>query len=368
MYEVTNVIYLYLIVSVLLIGFNIVYLWHEKMNDKVGIKKKEIYRKIILDKLDKETTEQDQKYFYRQLKNVNHFIWFDLVLEDLKKEGIDIDSFILKLAPVFQKLAVYYRNKDSIQKAFFVHILSKYPNMSDNKSDRIHETVMKFSYDSSIYCRENTMIYLYTNGTVENMITALKNVNNRNLFYSQKLLTDDLLKFKDENSRKELAKQLLEMFSDFHIEMQIGIINFLRLLEGEFTEQIYLLYRSHKYDKEVELAMIRYFARHKYPPMIKEFIHIMDNKNEDNDEYRIIVTSTLACYDRKEIHDVLIEALSDANWYVRKNAATSLAKMNLNAEEIKLIENSKDRYAKEMVSYVWNELGKKITWKELKKG
>lgn len=360
MFQVTNIIYLYLLIVVCLIFFNVWYVLYEKISIKIGEKKKEKYLKIIEDEDENdEISEKRLKYFYHQLKNVNNFIWFDSVLDDIRKDEeseIDVDQFILKLSSVFQKLASYYRKEDSVQKAFFAHVLTNYPNMSDNKLDSIYKAMMEFTYDDSIYCRENTMLYLFNNGTIENIIHALMNMNNHNLFYNQKMLTDDLLKFKGD--KKELAENLLNLFDDFIVDTQIAIINFLRLLKDGYDEKIYELYTKHKYDKEVELAMIRYFARHVYPPILKEFETTMKDKSVDNDEYRIILASTLASYDKKEVRQLLIEALSDTNWYVRKNSATSLARMKITDKELKEISESNDRYAKEMVSYIWRDLGK----------
>lgn len=370
MYEFTNIIYLYLIVTVCLIGFNIWYVWHEKLNEKKGEKKKKKYREIILDAMnDRVLSKKEQNYYYRQLKNVNKFLWFDAVVEDLRRENSqDVEKFIIKLTPVFQKLAVHYRSRDSIQKAFFAHILSIYPNMSNNSTDRIFQSMMEFTHDDSIYCRENSMTYFYNNGTVENIVHALRTINDNGLFYSQKLLTDDLLKF--HGDKEELADSLLTVFDDFNVEFQVSIINFLRMLKPGREKKIYELYSKHKYDKEVELAMIRYFGRHKYELLIDDFVKLMKNKDEDNDEYRIITASTLASYDSAMIRHILIESLSDTNWYVRKNSATSLARMHITDKEIKTIENSKDRYAKEMVSYVWGDLDMKdkISKKKEKKG
>ena len=315
MFQVANIIYLYLLVIICLIFFNVWYVLYEKISIKIGEKKKEKYLKIIKDEnKNDEVSEKGLKYFYHQLKNVSNFIWFDALLYDIKKDKkseIDVDHFIIKLSSVFQKLASYYRKEDSVQKAFFAHVLTNYPNMSDNKSDSIYKAMMEFTYDDSIYCRENTMLYLFNNGTIENTIRALININSHNLFYNQKMLTDDLLKFK--GNKKELAENLLNLFDDFIVETQIAIINFLRLLKDSYDEKIYELYIKHKYDKEVELAMIRYFARHVYPPILKEFETTMKDKSVDNDEYRIILASTLASYDKKEVRHLLIESLSDTN-------------------------------------------------------
>ena len=214
MFQVTNIIYLYLLIVVCLIFFNVWYVLYEKISIKIGEKKKEKYLKIIEDEDENdEISEKRLKYFYHQLKNVNNFIWFDSVLDDIRKDEeseIDVDQFILKLSSVFQKLASYYRKEDSVQKAFFAHVLTNYPNMSDNKSDSIYKAMMEFTYDDSIYCRENTMLYLFNNGTIENIIHALMNMNNHNLFYNQKMLTDDLLKFKGD--KEEFSKELLQSF------------------------------------------------------------------------------------------------------------------------------------------------------------
>ncbi len=358
MFEITNVVYLYFFIVVLLIIFNVAYVYNERIQDKIGKKRKQKYREILMEESsNEEFTPKKKKYFYRQLKSVNRLLWFQSTIEELREEDeIDVSSIIQKLNDVFQKLAVHYQSKDSIQKAYFAHVLSTYPNLSDNKSDRIYQTMMKFVTDGSIYCRENAMIYFYNNGSVENVIRSLKSINLRGQFYSSKVLSDDLLKF--HGDKAELGQRLLDNFDEFNVEMQIGIINFLRLLDEDFKEKVYTLYVSHKYDKEVELCIIRYFAKHKYFKILDELVTIMNDARLDNDdlvEYRIVGTNVLSAYDDKKTRELLIDALSDSNWYVRKNAASALVNMQLSDEELNKIMKSEDRYAKEIISYVFED-------------
>jgi len=47
--------------------------------------------------------------------------------------------------------------------------------------------------------------------------------------------------------------------------------------------------------------------------------------------------------EEKEVKNILIEALSHPNWYVRKNAAISLAEMKLTKNDVQKIMDKKDK-------------------------
>ena len=81
---------------------------------------------------------------------------------------------------------------------------------------------------------------------------------------------------------------------------------------------------------------------------LKEYI-----KKEDTNywEYAAVSAFALKNYQEKEVKNILIEALSHPNWYVRKNAAISLAEMKLTKNDVQKIMDKKDKYANEILSY-----------------
>lgn len=351
MYQIANIIYVYLLIIILLILFNIWYVLKEKLVNVLNLRKKDKYIKWINEDI-KNMDKKDFKYkkvFRRKLVKTNNLIVFESVVKELRKQP-KVDEYILEISSIFQELALVYQKKDSIHKAYFSHMLLSLPKITKD-TDVLSQTILSFTTDKSIYCRENAMIFLYQNKSSELIIEALKNISKRNLYYNSKLLADDLLTFNGDT--KKLCSLLLSEFDEFSVNIQVAIINYFRFIGEDIKEDMYKKYKSHTYDKEVQLAMIRYFSKCSYSPMIDELINLLNDKDEKNYEYRLVAASILYSYDVEKVRNSLISCLTDSNWYVRKNAATSLSKMKLTKEEVETLKNMNDSYAKEMLQYIW---------------
>lgn len=362
MYQITNIIYIYLVIIVLLILFNIWYVIKEKVLNLANKRRKKQYMAKIATEIDSlkhgdELSKKHKEYFKRKLARTNNLIVFESIVTDLKNNSI-MEAYLLEMASVFQRLSVSYRKKDSIHKAYYAHMLLSLPKITSSDEDLISQTMLNFATDKSIYCRENAMLFLYKNGSADLVVEALKGMKNRNLYYNAKLLTDDLLKFS--GSHKALATLLLLEFDGFSVSTQTAVINYLRFIKEEKKRELYKKYQTHKYDKEVELAIIRYFSKHTYMPMLDEMMNIIKNKDDQNYEYRVVAATSLASYDLRKVRTALIDCLSDTFWYVRKNAAVSLSKMSLTQKELKILMELEEPLAKEMLKYVWEEEGKNL--------
>lgn len=365
------VISTYFIIITLLILFYLIITLKEKITTKKLQNKKNIYKKRI----EKEISQIKKKkifsnehieFLQKELTNINNLLLFEEILTTLaKKNNKDITDYCIKVSSAFSFLTQYYRTKNSMEKAYFTYVLSLFPMLMHN-NDKVDYAMMQFVFDRSIYCRENAMLFFYHKGSSEHVVNSLKKIDKRNLYYSPKLLADDLLKFK--GNHEELSSLLLEEFNNFSIRFQIAIIHYIRLNKIDRKEKLYQKLISKKYDKEVNLAIIRYFARYKYNKVLKELLNFMKEKENYDLEYRIVTAFALATYDTKEVRKVLIDSLSDSNWYVRKNAAHSLSKMNITIEEIKNALMKEDLFAQEMLQNIWEEKLFKENENQNKKG
>lgn len=353
------VIYVYLFIILFFISFYVSIFIKEKIMYQKYHQKKRVYKEIITKEINNMTKKQifsDNHicFLQKELININHLLLFEEILIDLeKKNKKEVMNYCMKISSAFSFLIRSYRRKSSMEKAYFTYVLSMFPMLMHHNDNLVDYAMMSFVFDPSIYCRENAMLFFFHKGSSRQVIYSLKKINKRNLYYSPKLLADDLLQFS--GNHEELASLLLEEFNDFSIRFQIAILHYIRLKGIDRKEDLYQKLLSKKYDKEVELAIIRYFARYKYDKVLKELLHFMHNKNAYDFEYRIVTAFALATYDTKEVRKILIHSLADCNWYVRKNAANSLVKMNVSIEELKQSLTTEDTYAREMLQSIWEE-------------
>lgn len=357
MFNTTSIIYVYIYIIISLIVFDLFYTMNEKVREKRGKKKLEKYKNAILKEIAKNNIENivdenHRKKLLWHLRRINNLLIYQEAIKSLKKEcPYKIDSYLVRYTSVFQVFSQMYRHKDSIYKAFFASFLSKYYPFHLNKSTQIDAAIMEYVGDKSIYCRENAMLYFYERGSSQLVISALKKIDEEHLYYNQKLLSNDLLKF--HGNKKRLARQLFKEFSHFSSQFQVSIINYLRFANLDLKSELYAMLTSGEYDKEVNLAIIRYFGKEVYDEVLPFLLQILESDSSTDIEYKIIVCQIAPAYEKSAMKDALISSISDDNWYVRKNATKALSNMHLTNREKQKILLIEDRYGKQMVEYTF---------------
>jgi len=299
------------------------------------------------------------------LNNTKNLIIFENVLTEKKKKNSKlVEEYCKSIASTFQYLSITYRKKNSLEKAYFTYVLALFPELIENKDDSIRFAMMHFVMDKSVYCRENAMLFFYKKNSEKLIANSLKKMSSRNLYYSPTLLADDLLNFT--GNKHDLSLLLLQEFDKLNANFQLGVMNYLRFSEEDFKEEIYKKWNNKKYNKEVRLAIIRYFATHKYDKFQEELWNLTEDKERNKYEYRLVASFALASYDNKKSREALIDCLSDVNYYVRKNAAIALSRMKLTPTDLEKIEKLEDPYAKDMITYVLSQREKKANRKDCK--
>lgn len=363
----TVIIYIYIYIIVSLIVFDIFYTLNDKVQAKKGKRKLYKYKESIQVQIDKigngEVIDKEHlRNLYWKLRGINNLLTYQEAIRQLKLIDCEkVDKYLIMCSPVLQFFAHFYGQKDSIYKAFFAAFLSKYYPFHLGGNSIIDEAIMKYVEYNSIYCRENAMLYFYERGSSNLVVTALKKIDEAGLYYNRKLLSNDLLKFKGD--KKKLAKQLFEEFDSFSVSFQVSIVNYLRFSSIDLNDSLFQILISKSYDKEVNLAIIRYFGKNVYSKILPYLLTIL--KMDDIDvEYKIIVCQIISVYDCKDVRDALITCVSSSNWYVRKNAASSLAKMKVTVSDKEKLLGIKDKYGKQMLKYTF----KAVINKNKKKG
>ena len=367
MYQITNIIYIYLLIILSLIIFNIAYVLYSKENKYMNKKRFNTYKNKILNEIsymnkNNELSKKHIKYFIRKLYFVNNLIIYKDVINELK-DSKDIESYLQKSIVIYQVLSKKYLKKNSIKKAYFSYFISELPIKTLKNNIHIVDALFKGVTDKSIYCRTNSMIAICKLNSKSLITKALISISKRNLYYNNKLLEENLSLYK--GNKDSLIKELLYNFDKFTNNIKLAIINYIKYTSCNYTEELYDLFVSKKYDKEINLAIIRYFGKYEFHKILNPLLEIVNDYKEYDIEYTIVISQALSLYNLKNVKYTLIELLSNDNWYVRKNAANSLMKLSLTDKEYNEIENIQDKYGKEMFEYALNN-NKIIKYKETK--
>lgn len=349
-------VYIYLAVCLAMILFNIGTIIFSKRRDKVNRKRSEQYASMIREEFarirdNKEMEPRHFKYMKRSLLFQEHLLVFIQVVTDLFAESPDETRIYLnRLSGALDSLIDHYKNhNDPIRYAFFLYSLRVFQQMSGATPPRVAEVLLGALREPNTYCRENALQAIYRSGETKLVIRALEIIDSERINHNKKLLSDGLLTFT--GSKDELIDQLWSVFETFHPAMQVVILDYIRFCSPGHRDRLLSILKDEKRSPELRFSCIRYFG--KYPdegayPILLEMAGDLGNLRW---EYPAIACTALAGYPGERTLETLKRALHVANWYVRYNAAESLAKLNVGYVDLIEVIDGNDRYAREILQF-----------------
>ena len=295
-------------------------------------------------------SERHLRFMERRLRRVNGMVAFDAALERLCVRRPELTrSYLTALNGVTITLAEDYCRRDEIEAAYFPYIIKKYRLIENRPFSGVVDAMYTLLRESSIYCRENAMQALYTTGDCDCIMKALKILDGGESFFHEKLLTDGLLEFTGDH--EALGRCIEKSFADFSPEMQVAMMNFLRLDSGEHCAFALALLQNTATDDEVRYACIRYLGRYPYGPAYETLLDLAECRNDARWEYAAIASTALCAYPGDETIERLKRNLYSRNWYIRFNASKSLERMGLTYLDLIDVMEGHDRYATEILRY-----------------
>ncbi len=359
--NVNVLLYLYLFVCILLIIFNVFYIFYADLMKRSISREAGTWVVSLRKELDNIETGSVSEVHLTKLKkycvHTNGLLAYYRALESLKTEEDLLPRLSLYMKGckrVYEELALRYIDKDDTDKAFMAYFVSDTCHAYEDDYQRIYIILKAYMDESSIYCRENILKALYAFGDANKLCDFLLIMDNNEMYHNRKLLTDGLCSF---NGDKEtLAKLLWSHKDDFSEETLLSIIGFITFVSDDYCSVFQHFIESKTASLEEKLACLRYFRKHKYENIVPLLYEYM-NEDVADVNISIVTASVLSAYKSDETKAVLTKALTSKNWYIRLNAANSLVDFDLSPEDIKDILSVDDRYAKEVMIYVLDERG-----------
>lgn len=300
-------------------------------------------------------SQKHLRYLQRKLSRVNHLMAFDKMMTERQEIGEDgeptaeLSEYYRSIQPVILHLAVVYRSRESIQAAYFAWFLAKHKMNRRMELDAVQEILVDYMHQDSLYCRVNAFHALCELGNPRYVARALSVLDRNGKFFHDKLLTDSLLAFT--GSRRELTAALLEEFDGFSIQTRLAVLNFIRFSSGDYCQWMLGILNDPAENKELRLSAIRYFGRYVYPPARSILMELASDKDPLHWEYVAVSATALASYEGEDVTDTLIGTIYSSNWYVRNNAADSLAARGLKYDDLTAVVGGGDRFAREIMLY-----------------
>lgn len=354
--EIESIIYIYGLICLSMIIFNIVYNFVLQYSEPRSEKQLLLFNEMIEEQFEllRQGRQVDAKhlnYLRRKLRRVNNLIAFEHALQPAAEDTDDAvgTTYLYQIQPVILELAYVYERKENMQAAYFSYFLTHYMSISDGASEQFGEIMLDYVRKPNLYCRVNALQALYALGNAERVLEALKIQDNGEVFFHEKILTEGLLSFA--GNPDELIQMLWTKFDSFSEHTQLAVLNFIRFESGQYCDEMYAIMQNETRGKELRLAAIRYFGKYYDHRALEPLLQFASDQDRAHWEYATVSISSLAQYPGEHVIDVLKAALHSPNWYVRHAASISLEAHDVDYADLIDIVAGDDRYAREMMLY-----------------
>lgn len=351
-FSINTIVYFYIFICIALLLFNILYILRSEgknRNDMRMLKRWNGMLDRILDpECEESADEAHRKLLVRRLRRTDELAAYNGAVEGRLDEP-GTREYLDSCYDVFQELALYYGRRPPMERAFFSYLIARYRPVRPGGGGRLPVILLDYMESSTVYCRENVLQALCALGAAGGIEQALRLMNERGWYHHSRMLSDGLTAFRGD--RAALAEQLWSICGDWNENLQLAVVQFATNvtdgLKGPFREAL----RDRETLLEVRFAIIRYFA-HYSDPEAKPLLLDMARENSAEGGTAIAACSALARYPGEDTVGVLESALMSPNWYVRRNAASSLVALNGEDAAYAYAERFGDRYALDMLNYV----------------
>lgn len=361
--QVNLLIYVYMALCVCLLIFNLIYIGRGKIGQKREPRKIQKYqeklRQVLLDGKGAAVSEREKEKWMRTLASCSRLILFEQAIEGLQSEEpkLPVQEWMWNNRDIFWHLGSVYLEKKGMEPAFLAYIAEQYHLCGKEEKDPIALQMEQLVMSHSIYCRENALYALYSSGQVYHVARAYRILSRAGIMHSSKMVTDGLLAFRGDC--EELAEELWKCWDVFSAYYQTCFVNFMRMIDGDFSKEVLEVLTDEENDSELHFAAIRYFRKHSYSKAYKKLCTFVEQWESEDWEYAAISALSLEAYPGERTIEVLAKGCESRSWYVRYNSALSLAKITDAEQKRDLLAKEKDPYASAMMKYCFANMEEK---------
>ena len=348
--SVQAVIYFYIFICIVLLMFNLLYIFRSGSTKRRQKRKIQLWEKY-LQGFAGGTPMWSTAQAFRRLKSVQELMAFYTAMESLEQAEPGLAAaFLRENDAMFLELAKEYEGKSAMEQAFFAYVTAAfYPPVGEGRSPLL-EQLLNYLEGSTVYSRENVLNALYALGNTQSVEHAFILMSQRGWYHDPRLLSDGMDRF--QGDKYALAHRLWGCRKQLSECFQVGTIRFADALEGDdFAEDFLKALESEPLPTETQFTLVRYFRRHAVPNAKPMLLRMLKGTTDGNRELAIAAAASLVSYPGSETSQALKEALHNPNWYVRQNAARSLKTLGITWEEARA-GFLDDRYAAEMLEYI----------------
>lgn len=343
----------YMLVSIALTVFNFAAALSEGVRGRAGRRRERRLRKEMGELVSQGVSASSEAYRERLLARVRSLAGLealDHALEELsERDGHSAERYLRDVAPVLERVAGLWERKGDLERAYLCYVLRRWYVARPADGRLLHELVL-LARDGTFYVRQNSLEALAALGDAHALMEALRQVRSSGEYHHPKLLTETLLSFSGDAG--QLAFELCSELGSFEADVQVAIVNWLRMSGRGDRDGLLALMDAPDADVEVRLACMRYFMSNPWQNALPSLVRYADEPIEGRWQFQAVAATALGSYPDREGIRALEGCLTSPVWFVRRNAAASLRRLGVSAEEA-LAAVGADAYARDMVRYQW---------------
>lgn len=296
---------------------------------------------------DNEINKEELKIIRKYFKTKKGYFAFNEVLKRLmdqeeyrnfNKMSVLIENY----EDLLVKKLNQYLKKDFTQKTYMAFNLGFY----QLSNFEIQAFLIKLLLSKEIHLRTVALDSIMKIHNPSDFVEALQVLSDNELFINERALNQIINKC---NGEEEFAEEFSKNIETFNEEIQKATIDYFTFNNcDKYKKQMYEKFEE-EYRLEIRISLLRYFARIHYDEARK---YIIKGMNAPTWEERSAAARTIEKYFDDETYELLLNGLTDFNWYVRQNSAASLIRNKPDKNMIDDVFEKKDKFAIDTLLYV----------------
>lgn len=352
-------IYLYVLICVSLILFEIGWLIYFSAREKLQNKRSSMYENFIRERCDllasgrniQPIEGKERKRIRKILVNPHKIMALALAFQHVKSDYPDqIKAAVAEIDE--EALFIMNRISKRTKIASNVYLLKLFADMTSytgkDRPGELIEYQFRFITDPSVFCRTYAMEVLFAVGKAEDLHRAVLILSEKALFYHPKVLMNGLMTFRGDHYILSLL--LVRDFERLSEDYRIAVLEYFRH-RSPFIGSFLIEFLTGNYSIDVKCTTLRYFRKYPIPEAKSVIMGFLKDDSDSSWETAAIAAKALSAYPDPDVKALLKERLSHPNWHVRRNSAESLVSIGLSVSEHNEIMSGSDRFARDILEY-----------------
>lgn len=352
---VTRIIFLYIFICVALLIYDLSYILFSNHNKnkhqrRIRIWKKEL-RNILSYMEQGYSFEEDHKTkLKRKLVRIRELMAYNEAIKAVFTDKENLEQYFWSFREEFGYLATLYKKRESMDRAFISFLLSEYYANASYAKNELGEVLLTYLDDSTVYCRENVLQGLYSIGNIGAVENAFSMFNEMEWYHYPRLISDGLLSFS--GNKIELVWRLWKHLGEWNEGLIVAVIQFASSVSDVFAQEFLLVLEDENTHLEIRYELLRYFQRWYYEPAGEFLIKCILSDEIDKVGLAIVASNVIGFYPGNETIEALKKAVLSQDWYVMRNAASSLVTLGITLTEVDEVKESGNLDAVDMLEYM----------------